>query len=317
MSMGFARRFTFRAAALVAGVVNTMRQRNRNPDKTLSIVTNPSSIRMRPVRFVAQRCFITKHPMAAASISMRWGRPGLSTLARTVLAQQQPVAGHRRLEAYLVEPIHNGYFLEIRGLLDRQETTLFVRHKQGIEKRSPMLLRRTKDSHAFEFSTVVARRFNSVLVILEMKLKAYSQLHLATAVFRPSKKDGMIDADFKPSDIIARIPLNERFPEQPSAANRSPNTERSRRAASQPNQSTTMAQAFKSARAERKNDARYDNHQSPQEKTHRGRPAAGGDQQGQCSGEVDPPRASVDAASVVSTAALGGGAGGDLCADGG
>jgi hypothetical protein len=160
--------------------------------------------------------------------------------------------GWAPLLATQVEPIHNGYFLEIRGLLDRQETTLFVRHKQGIEKRSPMLLRRTKDSHVFEFSTVVARRFNSVLVILEMKLKAYSQLHLATAVFRPSKKDGMIDADFKPSDIIARIPLNERFPEQPSAADRSPNTGRSRRATSQPNHSTTMAQAFKSARAERK-----------------------------------------------------------------
>lgn len=160
--------------------------------------------------------------------------------------------GWAPLLATQVEPILNGYLLEIRGLLDRHETTLFVRHKQGIDRRSPMLLMRTEVPHVFEFSTVVARRFTSALVILEMKLKAYSQLQLATAVIRPSKKESMIDADFEPSDIIARITLNDRLPEQSRAAKRRLNTERSRRESRQPSHSTAMAQAFNSARTERK-----------------------------------------------------------------
>ena len=49
----------------------------------------------------------------------------------------------------------------------------------------------------------------------------------------------------------------------------------------------------------------------------RGRAAAGGDQRGLGAGEVDPARAPVDAAPVVGAAAAGGGAGGDLRADGG
>ena len=52
-------------------------------------------------------------------------------------------------------------------------------------------------------------------------------------------------------------------------------------------------------------------------KAHRSRPAAGGDQQGLGAGEVDPARASEHAAPVVGAAAAGGGAGGDLRADGG
>lgn len=156
------------------------------------------------------------------------------------------------LLATQVEPTFNGYFLEIRGLLDRQQTMIFIRHKQGINKQCPMLLKKTKDPHVFEFSSVVARRFDSAIVFLEIKLKAYSQLHPATLDFRPNKKDGMIDADINPSDIIARIPLNDRFPERSRAANRGQNTERSRCEKKQPNHLTTMAQAFKSARTERK-----------------------------------------------------------------
>ena len=51
--------------------------------------------------------------------------------------------------------------------------------------------------------------------------------------------------------------------------------------------------------------------------THRSRAAAGGDQQGVGAREVDPARASEHAAPVVGAAAAGGGAGGDLRADGG
>ena len=160
--------------------------------------------------------------------------------------------GWMPLPASQVEPILKGYFLKIRGLFERQEITLFIRHMQGINKKSPMLLRRTKDPHVFEFSSVVARRFNSVMVILEIKLKAYSQLHRAKSSRRPNKKDGVICADINPSDIIARIPLDEQFPERSHVAKRGLNAERSRREKKQSNHSTIMAQAFKSARTERK-----------------------------------------------------------------
>ena len=53
------------------------------------------------------------------------------------------------------------------------------------------------------------------------------------------------------------------------------------------------------------------------QETHRSRAAARGDQQGLGAGEVDPARASEHAAPVVGAAAAGGGAGGDLRADGG
>jgi uncharacterized protein (TIGR02646 family) len=53
------------------------------------------------------------------------------------------------------------------------------------------------------------------------------------------------------------------------------------------------------------------------EETHRGRLTAGGDQQGIRAGEVYPPWASIHVAPVVGTATFGGGAGGDLRADGG
>ena len=54
-----------------------------------------------------------------------------------------------------------------------------------------------------------------------------------------------------------------------------------------------------------------------EEEAHRSRPAARGHQQGLGAGEVDPPRAPEHAAPVVGAAAAGGGAGGDLRADGG
>jgi hypothetical protein len=56
---------------------------------------------------------------------------------------------------------------------------------------------------------------------------------------------------------------------------------------------------------------------TPQEKTHRSRLAAGCDQQGLCAGEVDSAWAPEHLAFVVGAAAIGGGAGGDLRADGG
>ena len=55
----------------------------------------------------------------------------------------------------------------------------------------------------------------------------------------------------------------------------------------------------------------------PKEEAHRSRPAARRHQQGLGAGEVDPARASQHAAPVVGAAAAGGGAGGDLRADGG
>ena len=59
-----------------------------------------------------------------------------------------------------------------------------------------------------------------------------------------------------------------------------------------------------------------DDRQDTQE-AHRSRAAARGDQQGLGAGEVDPARAPEHAASLVGAAAAGGGAGGDLRADGG
>ena len=53
------------------------------------------------------------------------------------------------------------------------------------------------------------------------------------------------------------------------------------------------------------------------QEAHRSRAPAGGDQHGLGAGEVDPARAPVHAAPVVGAAAVGGGAGGDLRADGG
>ncbi len=54
-----------------------------------------------------------------------------------------------------------------------------------------------------------------------------------------------------------------------------------------------------------------------EEEAHRGRPSAGSHQQGQRAGEVDSPRAPEHAALVVGAAPVGGGARGDLRADGG
>src|SRR5436305_1990779 len=54
-----------------------------------------------------------------------------------------------------------------------------------------------------------------------------------------------------------------------------------------------------------------------QEEADRSRLAARGHQQGLRAGEVNPPRAPEHAAPMVGATAPGGGAGGDLCADGG
>ena len=73
------------------------------------------------------------------------------------------------------------------------------------------------------------------------------------------------------------------------------------------------AGARRSFRHERTGMSMHD----PEEETDRSRSAAGRDQQGQRAGEVDPPRAPEHAAPLVGAAAAGGGAGGDLRADGG